>query len=351
MYYFVSQSGLLFVKPEMADRQSSGDHTSSSGRGSEPENDEEIQGAPRIHGVGKGPMVEGGIGIVPYAPGYIPIPDSDEELEDVVVRTLDEEDEVEEVDWDSVAAEGAGASSPSKGRRNPVSEVREGHPEDAPFPTVSEIPPKKSCVNDLAWATEEFYPSLVREEYRETLTPEVVALIPPARNDRAHDHSLGMCIYWRMPWCGFRLPISRFQRKLRQLFDVAPGQVTSAAWCTIASFEEFFRYFRKDLGCDAPTPALFGQYFVVSVLNDSFLTVKKKQGVTQIFDLGNPRKSRINAWNHGWAYLSKPEDIPSLNGVRVSWRPLKVACGPVIARDLSPNEVIVAGRIEKIVGS
>ena len=370
----ISRSGLLFVKPEMADRQSSGEGVSSSGRdfasgeiaqspsALEPSIEliEVVDGIEvvgevepsRPRGVGKGLMT-----------GHKPLSsDEDEDDDDGFGDDDDDEGEGdggEEGNWDGIMREQFeepedGEEVPQKPKKkvrmDPSSKAREGHPIDKDFPHISVIPPKKKC-RDIVWAREEFYPELVRVEYRGRLRPEVLTLVPPSADDRAHDHEKGMCVFWKMPKCGFRLPITDFQRRLLTKLDITPSQLTSSSWCTISSFEGFFERFKEELEGAAPTAGLFGHFFMIAVLNDSLLFVKKKQGGTQIFSDKNKHKKKVESWKNGWVYIPNPSDVFSLEGIRTTWRPFEVNRGPVLPRSLTIAEVWVAEKIKEIVAS
>jgi hypothetical protein len=76
-------------------------------------------------------------------------------------------------------------------------------------------------------------------------TPHV---IPSNIDDIGHDHHRGLCIYWKMSKCGFRLPLSRFELKMLREWNLTPAKLTGTAWCTITSFESFFYEFKDMLG-------------------------------------------------------------------------------------------------------
>ena len=237
-----------------------------------------------------------------------------------------------------------------RGRIKPTSIAREGHPADFHFPTASVIPPKKT-VMDKDWADGVLWEELVSEKGKGTISRELLGLVPPSFTDRAHDHEKGMCVYWKMPKCGFLLEISDFARSLLQELDVAPAQLTGPAWCTVSSFEGIFRQFSDHFGGAQPTLSVFSFFFSVAVVNDDYLSVKKKIGSPLIFDT---RLSKIDAWNEGWAYIPDPNRVSSLRGIRGEWRPLKVggkSVKVVLPSRTSAAEDAVIDKIQKLVES
>lgn len=79
---------------------------------------------------------------------------------------------------------------------------------------VHTIVPTKPPGDKNAWLTEVFPDELVKSGHCHEITNEMLLLVLPGLNDRAHDYRKGMCIYWRMPACGFQLPLSRFQQSV-----------------------------------------------------------------------------------------------------------------------------------------
>ena len=66
------------------------------------------------------------------------------------------------------------------------------------------------------------------------------SIILPDINDRAHHHRKGLCLYWILPYCGLQLPLTKFERTLLRLVDLAPCQLTPPTWCHITSFQQLF---------------------------------------------------------------------------------------------------------------
>jgi hypothetical protein len=160
---------------------------------------------------------------------------------------------------------------------------------------------------------------------RDKLSPSVLSLSAPQREDRAIDHQKGMCIYWKMSKCGFKLPLSDFEMELLGCLDVAPAQVASTSWCTIASFQSLFEQF-KPLRAFAPTINLFSYFFQASISSDDYVSFKTRSIPNESRRIFAPSTalSRIHAWNEGWVYLRRPEKIRTLEDIRIEWRPLTI---------------------------
>jgi hypothetical protein len=109
-------------------------------------------------------------------------------------------------------------------RQKPTTIAREGHSLDKLFPTISLIVPRVHILRNQEWA-DEFAQVLVHSERRDEI-PRVVA---PDISDRAQDSFKGMAIYWKMPKCGFRLPLSKFVKDLLRAWDITPSQLTSTS--------------------------------------------------------------------------------------------------------------------------
>jgi Putative gypsy type transposon len=182
--------------------------------------------------------------------------------------------------------------APKKFRQKPTAIAREGHPFDKFFHTISLIVPRVRFLGNQEWA-DEFAQILVHFERRDGV-PRVVA---PDISDRAHDSYKGMVVYWKMPKCGFWLPLSKFSMDLLRTWDITPSQLTSTLWCVIISFEIMFHEFQKIMSTDQPTLPVFDHYFHLMIANHDYLVVKRRQGGLEIFDSSNPQISRIDAWN------------------------------------------------------
>ena len=267
--------------------------------------------------------------------------------------SVDSSDEGEE-------AEGMAATSTSgrppivKGRKKPNSVAREGHPRDQYFPRASVIPPNKQ-VRESGW-TSEFWEELVGEGFKndERLSFDKVGLVSPSFEDMAHDHEKGLCIYWKMPKCGFQLALSNFEKSLLKALDITPAQLTAVSWCTIVSFQRIFETFSKDLGAARPTLPLFGHFFTTAVASEDYLVIKRKPKVERLFTEKNPRISRIDSWNNGWAYIPHPEGVESLQGVRRDWKPMKIGTKTqkhFLPSDLSAEEEVIAEKLVALVQS
>ena len=227
------------------------------------------------------------------------------------------------------------SKKPSKGGRGrkPSYTVRRGHPQDALFPTASGIPPKKSLTRPSGKSEliSDMRNSLIMPEPRnrsstgDVLLPSDLSLSAPQHEDRAIDHKKGMCIYWKMPKCGFKLPLSDFEVDLLGCLDVAPAQVASTSWCAIASFQSLFEEF-KELKSFEPTVNLFSFFFQASISNYDFVSFKARSvpGESRRIFAQSTALSRIHAWNEGWVYLRRPEKVLSLQDMRVEWRPLTI---------------------------
>ena len=146
--------------------------------------------------------------------------------------------------------------------RKPSYTTRSGHPRDALFSTASSIPPKKSLLRpaEQSKLISSMKKGLIMPESRDEFPPSALSLSAPQHEDRAIDHEKGMCIYWKMSKCGFKLPLSDFEMDLLRCLDVAPAQVASTSWCTIASFQSLFEEFKPLRGL-GPTINLFQLLF------------------------------------------------------------------------------------------
>jgi Putative gypsy type transposon len=182
------------------------------------------------------------------------------------------------------------ATKTKKIRQKPTAIAREGHSLDKFFPTISLIVSRVQILGNQEWA-DVFAQVLVHSE-RKDVVPKVIA---PDISDRAHDSFKGMTIYWKIPKCGFRLPLSRFTKDLLRAWDITPSQLTSTSWCVIVSFEITFHEFQGILGTDQLTLPIFDHYFSLAIANHDYLSIKRRQKCLEIFDSSNLRISRIDA--------------------------------------------------------
>jgi hypothetical protein len=150
-----------------------------------------------------------------------------------------------------------------------------------------------------------------------------------------------MCIYWKMPKCGFRLPLTTFKKLLLRTWDVTPAQLTGVAWCTITSFEKLYEEASGPLGGRAPTIGMFNHYFSLVASND-YYTIRKKLGVIEIFDSNNTNIQRINLWNLGWVYILDSGSHKYLKKLCPNWKLVRSNLKLVLnfAEEDSDNEVI-----------
>ena len=246
-----------------------------------------------------------------------------------------------------------GTGDPSKVSRKPKGgkkKAREGYALDECFPVASLIPPKESLCDNIGWV-DEFYRELVAGGHRKDITPETLCLIPPASEDRAFDANRGMCVFWKMPRCGFRLPLSLFERALLVELNVTPSQLTSTSWCTITSFERIFVDFAEELRGAKPSVPLFCHFFCLAISSMDYLTVKRRLGGVEIFDSHNPKIQMIHEWREGWVWIPSPEKVSSLEGIRQDWRPLGKGFEgkPAFELKMSKDEEQVARKIERLV--
>jgi len=250
----------------------------------------------------------------------------------------------------SVSCEAGGSRKVPRMPKGGKKKAREGYALDEFFPVASLIPPKESLCDNIGWV-EEFYGELVGSRHRQDVTPELLCLIPPSSEDRAFDANKGMCVFWKMPRCGFRLPLSRFERALLVELNVTPSQLTSTSWCTITSFERIFVDFEEELRGAKPSVPLFCHFFCLAISSMDYLTVKRKLGGVELFDSHNPKIQRIHEWRDGWVWIPSPEKVPSLDRIRLDWRPLGKGCEgkPNFELTLSKDEERVARKIEQLV--
>ena len=143
-----------------------------------------------------------------------------------------------------------------------------------------------------------------------------LVLTLPEPTDRAHDHRKGMCIYWKMPHCGFQFPLTPFQRNVLKQLKIPPSQLTSTGWCVVSSLECFLSEFNK-ISKSPRIYATFGlllQFYSVQI-SDDYITLKKRTDLpggrkSDLF-VTDKKMSKVDGWNFGWAYLANPADIDS----------------------------------------
>jgi hypothetical protein len=58
-------------------------------------------------------------------------------------------------------------------------------------------------------------------------------VICSSENDKAHDHNKGLCIYWKISKCGFRLFLSNFWERTSPSWDITLAQLTGTASCIL----------------------------------------------------------------------------------------------------------------------
>lgn len=233
-------------------------------------------------------------------------------------------------------------------RMKATSQPREGHPEDENFVTVSLIPARENLLGNQIFV-DEFYDELVAEGFRDRISREVLSLLPPDISDRAHDSDKGLCVYWKMPRCGFSLPLSDFEKALLRALDVTPAQLTSTTWCTITSFELIFEEFWEELGGVEPTVPIFTHFFTIAVATKDFLTVRKRLKGPELFDISrNPQLQRIDGWNEGWAYIPHPDKVFSLKDIRRTWRVLDREGKPSFNFEMNDEERRIADLVENL---
>lgn len=152
------------------------------------------------------------------------------------------------------------------------------------LPKVAGILPNLGLCTDPVWLETTFSRELIKKSEFANFTPEIFSLVAPTADCQVHDTSKGMCIYWKMHSCGFRLPLTDFQIELLKFLKAPPVQLTPVAWCYITSFKHLFMEFSELKDCH-PSIALFFYYFALTV-SSNFLTFKTKRGkVSPIFIL------------------------------------------------------------------
>jgi Putative gypsy type transposon len=231
--------------------------------------------------------------------------------------------------------------------QKPTVIATEGHSLDRFFPTISLIVLRVHILGNQEWA-DDFAQILVHSERRDGI-PKVVA---PDINDRAHDSFKGMTIYWKMPRCSFRLPLSKFIKDLLRAWGITLSHLISTTWCMIISFEIKFHEFQEVMGMDQPTLSVFNHYFTLVIANHDYIFVKRHLGDMEIFDLSNPRISQIDTWNEGWVYVKNPQDCRYLRGLKYSFTPLQSGKKPTLGDCLpSTSDLEVINKIRVLVES
>lgn len=170
------------------------------------------------------------------------------------------------------------------------------------------LPSIPLCRNQ-EWWHETFYEELIREDAREAITQDHLAFALPLAADRAHDHGKRLCVYWKMPKCEFRLPLTDFEQLFLKTMWMAPAQLIAVAWCYISSFERLFKKFRDKFG-ELKSIPLFANYFSLYKSFKDFILVKRKADSVTLFDInGNPKVKKVDDWNKGWVYLTQPDRV------------------------------------------
>lgn len=177
---------------------------------------------------------------------------------------------------------------------------------------------------DLVWLQVTFPKELIWRLDLKFFTPDIFCLVPPTRNCRAHDSGKGMCVYHRMPSCGFRLALTPFQIRLLEYLKAPPVQLSPAAWCYITSFERLFAEFEDLKGHEPSLPLLF-HYFSLAVTSEFYSLKKKTVKKLEIFisESGKGQAlSKVDYWNEGWVYIPNSNRVPSLATIPATWRSL-----------------------------
>ena len=203
-------------------------------------------------------------------------------------------------------------------------EPRDGHPDDLFFQESARFVSKADvrCEGYLDY----FYEALVPLKHREEIPRDMVHLRAPSVDDRAHDSSNGVAIYWKMPHCGFRLKLSPFVRRLLRELDLAPAQITPAGWCYISSFEEMFKQFPSELEGEKPTVPAFWAFFSILWSSASHTGIRKITKSKTLFNTSLSKTwNKFDEWNYAWVYLENPDDFECWHGVRREWSQLKKA--------------------------
>jgi hypothetical protein len=237
--------------------------------------------------------------------------------------------------------------------------VREGHEDlDKSFPKASTIPPREMLRGGkgIDALVDELKRDLIQEEARGVFEGIELGLITPGMNDRAIDHPKGLCIYYKMPKCGFQLPLSEFIVDLLTSLDVAPSQIASTAWCYISSFDKLFAQYSEYFEGYTPTVALFGKFYYFSVTSDDYLSVKarsfgEENAKKRVFTPSS-KLNKIEFWNEGWVYIPHHEQVPSLEKIRKHWRPLKVngkKQKSSLPDNLTREDCVARARLEKLI--
>ena len=257
-----------------------------------------------------------------YSPGYSPSEDNTSESVDIVGEDKGGSSNHSSSRESSASRDTSSGSSTSGSEENSLDSLFGEHTEDT------------SKVNTQALeGAEDFYKILVPKECRGQVPRSALNLVIPNPGERPYDHSKGLCIYRKMPYCGFRLPLSPFVRELLQIVNVSPSQLTAPAWCYIASFEEIFRQFTFLPTESRPTVPLFFRLFSLNHASPAHVALKKRGKSVLIFNTGLTRKfSKVDGWKESWVYLENFREVESLEGIRETWRSL--SAGKNLAPDV-----------------
>lgn len=258
---------------------------------------------------------------------------------------------------DLISSKGASSSVPKgrgKGQGHKPAKKNEYRPGDGTitaFPKVSGIVPRLNLCTKPEWLKVIFPRELIRKASQPFFTSDVFHLVPPTRNCRAHDSDKGMCIYYRMPSCGFRLPLTPFQIKLLEYLQAPPAQLSPAAWCYITSFERLFIEFEELQDYEPSLPLLF-HYFSLAVTSDFYSLKKKTAKKLEIFisesGKGQPL-SKVDYWNEGWVYIPNSKEVPSLRTISPAWRSLLTAGIPPFSEMKTCADTEAIEKIEELV--
>jgi hypothetical protein len=156
-------------------------------------------------------------------------------------------------------------------------------------------------------------------------------LIPPEKEDRIFDLTKGFGIYTRMIDCGFKLPMTAFQRELLEALKISPCQLHSNAWWMLTSVEHWFKENHEALGTDRPTIHVIFKFFKFAKNDSDWVSMKANPKEPKLFSssIGKiPEFSRPNRWNHRYMFLLNPDTLPEIQGVPKDWKPLPTGTFP-----------------------
>ena len=148
-------------------------------------------------------------------------PETEDQRSDQEANELEEPEETGPPTKKAKLATGAASSKVSKKKKelDPVV-PRPGYPTNKDFQELARLSSKADVRVD--GYLDHFYQALVPEEQRGEFPRDMIRFRVPKSTDRAHDSKKGVAIYWKMPYCGFKLKLSPFVQALLAVNSMSP---------------------------------------------------------------------------------------------------------------------------------